>query len=65
MTTLTIVDVPKSTFSKTTYRAEELLKILLQKLDYDVKLDFFSKEENEQLLSSSNWKHDLISKLID
>lgn len=65
MVTLNIKDVSKTVFTKSEYNAEELLKILFQNLDYNIEFDYFSKKETDELLNSSNWNYDKISKLID
>lgn len=65
MTTLTITDIPKNKFSKNTYSAEELIKVLLKNIDYNIEIEYFSSDENNELLKSSNWNYDKISKLID
>jgi hypothetical protein len=48
------MDIPKSCFTKTSYKSEELLKILLKNVNYDVELDFFSDVETKELLKASN-----------
>jgi len=65
MTTLTITDLPQTYLTKTSYSSEELLKILLNNLDYSIEFDFFSKSENKELSKQSNWNHTKISNLID
>lgn len=65
MTTLTITDMKKSSFSKSNYKAQELLELLLKNLNYEISFDCFSDKENKDLLESSDWKYDKISQLID
>jgi len=61
MTNLTITDIPTNVFKKNEYSAEELLKVLLQNMNYNLEIENFSKEQNKELLSSSNWNYFKIS----
>lgn len=65
MTTLTITDIPNNTFTKKQYSSEEVIKILFQNMNYNIEFDSFSEKESNELIKSSNWNYDKISKLID
>ena len=65
MTTLTITNISNKIIPSSEYTAEELIKVLFNKLDYFVELDNFSDIENRELLEHSSWRYDKISNLID
>jgi len=63
MTTATILNISEKIIPSKSYKAEELLWLLMKALDYNIELDFFTEEENKYLLKNS--KIDKISELID
>ncbi|MDQ7008909.1 MAG: hypothetical protein Q9M94_01305 [Candidatus Gracilibacteria bacterium] len=65
MVALTITNISQNIFDKKIYTAEELLSILINKLDYSIELGEFSEEENKELLNMGKGRYEKISNLID
>jgi len=63
MTKATIIDISEKLIPSNSYKAEELLKLLMNVLDYNIEIEEFSSKENKNLLKDS--KIDKISELID
>ena len=63
MTQATITNISEKLIPSKEYNAEELLKLLMNVLDYNIEIEEFSVVENEKLLKKS--KINEISDLID
>ena len=63
MTQATITNISEKLIPSKEYKAEELLKLLMNVLDYNIEVEDFSIEEYEELMKNSNL--DEISNLID
>ena len=63
MTTATILNISEKIIPSKTYKAEELLWLLMKVVDYKIDFEYFSEKENNELMEKS--KIDKISELID
>ena len=63
MVTATISNISEKIIPSKAYQAEELLQLLMKALDYNIEINNFSIEENNELMKDS--RIDEISSLID
>ena len=63
MTQAIITNVSEKLIPSKSYSAQELLKLLMDVVDYEVEIEEFSELDNKELLKKS--KVNEISKLID